>query len=76
MRRRSYLQIRVLPGKTEAKKTASMFMDTYAHPPEKQQKIPVQPSIVMKYPAENLTNTHACSYSFLSPLDKSATPFP
>jgi hypothetical protein len=31
-----------------------MFMDTFAHAPEKQQKIPVQPSIVMKYPAENL----------------------
>jgi hypothetical protein len=47
-----------------------------ANLPEKQQKNKVRPATVRKYPAENLENAQACSYSFLSPLDKSATPFP
>jgi hypothetical protein len=58
MGRSSYHQIRVLPGKTEEKKV-SMFMDTYAHPPEKQQKNKVRPATVRKYLAANLENAQA-----------------
>jgi hypothetical protein len=76
MRKTKYHPIRGLPGKTEAKKSASMFMGKYAHSADNQQKLLVQPLTVMKYPTKKLPNSPACSYSFLSPFDKNATPFP
>jgi len=43
MSKTNYHPIRGLPGKTEAKKSASMFMGKYAHSAENQQKLLVQP---------------------------------
>jgi len=52
-----------------------MFTEKCAHLLEKQEKLPFQPSTAMKYSTENVPTSQAYSYSFLSPFDKSATPF-
>ncbi|MBU4260705.1 MAG: hypothetical protein KKC76_02335 [Proteobacteria bacterium] len=59
----------------QRQKTAAMFTEKCAHLLEKQEKLPFETSTAMKYSTVNSANAQTGSYSCLSPLDKSATPF-